>query len=351
MNSLAVETALALVFVFAAFGIVVSVFTEAIADYIGLRGEYLMRGVRSLVDSDHEFRLRWRDLFRSKPGQPDPGSKPVTARILEKSYVKSSGDKGDSPANAGNATLTNGQRRRLPSYLSSRTFARAAIDVVAPNSDGKTTIDDLIAGVENLPEGPLKSYVESVLKTTDDDIKNVREGLEQWYDDHMARVSGWYKRHVRWISLLIGAVLVLAFNVNSLALARSLYTDQALRDTVVTQAVSSANCGPDQEASAKCLDEVRGAIADFRNAGLPIGWPTSTDITCSSLPCPWLEAHGLANPTMDGIDDLWFFLVVLAGWIIMVLTLLPGSRFWFDLLGRLGSLRSTGPKPPSSVTT
>jgi hypothetical protein len=29
----------------------------------------------------------------------------------------------------------------------------------------------------------------------------------------------------------------------------------------------------------------------------------------------------------------------------MTLTLLPGARFWFDALSRLGSLRSTGPKP------
>jgi hypothetical protein len=31
-----------------------------------------------------------------------------------------------------------------------------------------------------------------------------------------------------------------------------------------------------------------------------------------------------------------------------VLALVPGARFWFDLLGRLGSLRSSGPKPARS---
>jgi hypothetical protein len=31
-----------------------------------------------------------------------------------------------------------------------------------------------------------------------------------------------------------------------------------------------------------------------------------------------------------------------------VVALLPGARFWFDLLGKLGSLRSSGPKPPQA---
>jgi len=29
----------------------------------------------------------------------------------------------------------------------------------------------------------------------------------------------------------------------------------------------------------------------------------------------------------------------------MILAMLPGARFWFDLLSKFGTLRSTGPKP------
>jgi hypothetical protein len=31
--------------------------------------------------------------------------------------------------------------------------------------------------------------------------------------------------------------------------------------------------------------------------------------------------------------------------LITIVALTPGARFWFDLLGRLGTIRSTGPKP------
>ena len=32
----------------------------------------------------------------------------------------------------------------------------------------------------------------------------------------------------------------------------------------------------------------------------------------------------------------------------MIGATVPGARFWFDALSKLGSLRSTGPKPPTS---
>ena len=60
---------------------------------------------------------------------------------------------------------------------------------------------------------------------------------------HMARVSGWYKRHVRWITLGLAGVVVVICNVNAVEIARSLYTDEALRASVVAQATEAADCG------------------------------------------------------------------------------------------------------------
>lgn len=52
-----------LVFVFATFAALVSVLTEAIGRLIGLRGEYLLRGIRSLVDGPSDFELPMSDIF------------------------------------------------------------------------------------------------------------------------------------------------------------------------------------------------------------------------------------------------------------------------------------------------
>ena len=44
-------------------------------------------------------------------------------------------------------------------------------------------------------------------------------------------------------------------------------------------------------------------------------------------------------------SGFWLLVTVLLGWGLMVAALIPGARFWFDLLSRLGTLRSTGPRP------
>jgi hypothetical protein len=41
----------------------------------------------------------------------------------------------------------------------------------------------------------------------------------------------------------------------------------------------------------------------------------------------------------------WQLVLVLIGFLIMLIAIVPGVRFLFDLLGWLGSLRETGPKP------
>lgn len=57
---------------------------------------------------------------------------------------------------------------------------------------------------------------------------------------------------------------------------------------------------------------------------------------------------GFTDPARPAQADVWLALWVVLGFVITAVALVPGARFWFDLLSRLGSLRSTGPKPTSS---
>jgi hypothetical protein len=40
--------------------------------------------------------------------------------------------------------------------------------------------------------------------------------------------------------------------------------------------------------------------------------------------------------------------LVLIGFLIMIIALVPGAQTWFGLLSKLGSLRSAGPKPAAA---
>lgn len=116
--------------------------SELVARFLGLRGEYLLRGIRSLVDGPGQFSLGIRDLIRRKATAPAPRQgeeNPVVTKLVSHPLITGNADKAVMPANEGNAKLPNVQRRKLPSYVASRSFARALIDLTIPDSTGRTT--------------------------------------------------------------------------------------------------------------------------------------------------------------------------------------------------------------------
>ena len=44
-------------------------------------------------------------------------------------------------------------------------------------------------------------------------------------------------------------------------------------------------------------------------------------------------------------DSFWQFVPVLVGFLLMIIAMVPGAQFWFGLLSKIGTIRSTGPKP------
>lgn len=358
MDSLILQTAIGLVFTFATFAALVTVITEAISRYIGLRAEYLLRGLRTLLDGGGEFELPFWEAVSGrlvgkarKEAVPAAGSPPFVTKVMTHPLILATARDGAAPPDPGNAALTNTQRQQLPAYLSSRSFAQALIDLIVPDSNGETTIDQVRAGIGAIPPSDMPPRLRTALLAlatgAANDVTAFRTNLEHWYDDQMARVSGWYKRHARSVSLVVGLVLVLAFNLNVFSIAGSLYTDQALRGSVVTEATQASQCGSKNPAT--CLAEIRAQIDQLRGDGLPIGWAKVQACAAPNADCSWPEQRGLWGPGHHFPQAVADVLLLLLGWSLMVIALLPGARFWFDALSQLGSLRSTGPKPTTTT--
>jgi hypothetical protein len=387
VDSLVLQTAIGLVFIFGITAAAVSAVTEGVSRFLGLRAEYLLRGVRTLVDGKSDFGLWRRRPEKTEPDKTEPAR---VAQIMNHPLVASSATEAKPAAQAGNAKLTNAQRRALPSYIAGQTFAKALTDILLPGhfrlagagttagsagrpargsrrsaktagvaaeaADAAAEAVDAAAGAADAMAAlrswadaavaakspdPLAEALRPMLVGAQDNMQAFEASVARWYDDHMARVSGWYKRHVRWISLSVGLVLVILFNLDAIRIADSLYSDQAVRGSVVTQATQAASCG--DKPPATCLADLQAKIGLFRLGGLPVGWAGVP--VCAQRSCSWLDRRGLTNPGKSGIHSVGAVLLVLIGWGLMVAALIPGARFWFDLLSRLGTLRSTGPRP------
>jgi hypothetical protein len=368
-----IDLAIGLIFVFAVTAALSSAVTELVARLLGLRGTYLLTGLRELVDGGNVSTdlaqaqtayLEMRDIMRGAKVPAQPPS--VTSALLGGPILGNQGIAGQIPSRK--LTIMPGgttgrlptitadrqagsrwsQLRSLPSYISARSFAAAVIDLLAPDGSGQTTMDVIKKNVDALPAtmSPFKPSLQALLKTAGDDVSQFRTAVERWYDDHMDRVSGWYKRHVGKITLMIGAILVVLLNINALTIGRTLYTQSTVSTAVSAVAAKSTNCSAGQSPQ-DCLSQLQGQLSAAATAGLPIGWGTVRDCAEPKAQCSWLDQRGIFS--RHG-SSAWQFVLVLIGFAIMIIALLPGSQFWFGLLSKLGSLRATGPKPAAPAS-
>jgi uncharacterized protein YbdZ (MbtH family) len=431
-----IDVAIGLAFVFGVTAALSSVFTELVARFLGLRGEYLLRGLRELLDSgdvttdlknaETDYRA-WRDVITTAPagaaaaGETAAGRTPA-AKTPAKKTPAAKVPEAKAPAGPQSATgallgspLLRGQgmagqiinrplilkpvpqpvkkpverranqasppagpparppeamppplakletsagkrpwrvSRTLPAYISATSFTDAVIDLMVPDSHGLTTMDAIKSSLNSLgndmpaPMRPLVKSIEALVTSAGDDVKSFRTSVEKWYDDHMARVSGWYKRRVAKITIVIGAILVLLLNLNTLTIGRTLYSNSVVRTAVSSVAGNSTSC-PAGQNQQECLASLQAQLSAAAQAGLPIGWGIVSDCAARTASCNWLDQRGIFS--RHGGSG-WQAVLVLIGFLITIIALTPGARFWFDLLGKLGSLRSTGPKPAPPAT-
>lgn len=181
------------------------------------------------------------------------------------------------------------------------------------------------AAVANLPVGhPAKAPLERFLKVAGADRDRFLGLLEGWFNGAMDRLSGWYKRRTQLFLMIYAVLLVLAFNIDSIHLATTLYRNGPLSAAVAGVAERSTDVPSAQQ-----------AIRDATDLGLPLGWTRK-------------PSAGAVDPSRQFPTPTGEVPVKLLGFALTVGALALGSTFWFDLLGKVANLRNAGPKPQTA---
>ena len=408
LSSGIIDLAIGLALVFGVTAALASVITELISRFLGLRGAYLLKGLRELLDgtgvetvvneADRDYdAMRGlvtgsisagtdvkkpagppppaADATPSPTTTPDASTKPArpvqtraisaTGALLGSPILRSQGMTGDISnrdlvlkasrfgpgVNGGSWRKPRlGARRSLPSYISARSFGEAVIDLLVPDAAGRTTMTTIQDSLKKLPADlPFTTSLQSLATNAANDISRFRTSIENWYDDHMDRVSGWYKRYVAKITIAVGAILVILLNINTITIGRTLYSNSVVSSAVSMVAANHPNCAKG-ESQEQCLSSLQTDLSAVAQAGLPIGWPTVSACLVKGASCNWWQQRGILNPNGS---SAWQLVLVIIGFLLTILALTPGAQFWFGLLVKLGAIRSTGPKPPTpaSATT
>ncbi|MFO7321395.1 MAG: hypothetical protein DIU68_006675 [Chloroflexota bacterium] len=249
----------------------------------------------------------------------------------------------------------------------------------------------LLQGMRNVESPEFQRALDTLLKTARN-IEEARLRLETWFDKSMEQVTETYRRLMQYISLGVGLALAILLNVDTLQLARTLWDDPAIRETLVIAADSALTTGelarqieaattglaeatpaptqvlPDPNdpggaadfipdltpQPAPTLEDQREALLDLGESAattaltienllslrLPIGWHYTIVEETAPLALgadPLTDTRNLWNyiPTNNPANWLGLFFRKLIGIALTTIAVSQGAPFWFDLMNRI----------------
>ena len=376
INNVALDVAIGLILMYLMLSLLCTVINEFIATQLDLRAKSLAAALTSLLDDPAIHRAFYdqgtmasinaalkneRDILmkdikvaagppqQANPQPAQPSNAETVARTAANDFAATGTLAGavKAPQNASAVGPAISHPDSIkhdehPSYISSETFVQTLIGSLVgtrlPNGEPIPTFDEIKDTIAKLPPSNIKSVLLSILVTTEDNVAAFRKNLANWFDDAMERLSGAYKRNLKFISILVAAVVAIAFNADTFRVADVLWNDTDLRARVVGQATdlvknaggSDALCHlnkPDAAQTPVELESLRQSVQATEDClrPFPIGWTADVRAKWASLKTvPWLS---------------------ILGWLVTALALTLGAPFWFDLLVKFVNIRGAGPRP------
>lgn len=310
LNSAVLDVVLGLAFTYLILALICTTVAEWVSGLLGTRGAMLKQGIAGLFgDQKLQNQRSFLDVFQVHP----------TVLSLQREPGKA------------------------PSYMSPDAFALTVIDMVT--RPGSINFDDLENGIKDLPDGPVRSALLAAIQTSERDLPKAQQAIENWFNNAMDRVSGWYKRRQQAVTVTGAFIITVFANADSLAMANKLWANPTLRAEIVERAKANP-------------DKLQKMIsADYPDSNQPTN--------------PSVNASGRAHTEQEILDEMNDFIgwrtefVVehrsdllatiqdspghLAGWILTAIAVSLGAPFWFDTLKRLMNIRASGRNPNETV--
>lgn len=289
INSPVLDTAIGLVFIFLLYSLLTTSVNEAIATLFGLRARMLKKGIIEGMLSDSK-REKW---------IVDSTLKAIWNPIKELLYLIVGFRPKEKPSLGqnfyGHPIIKNygsNDRFTLPSYIPKENFSTILIEVLkdyyqeyeseitayvaddlkdevdltkATNITRITYLIKYLKSISNKknisPQQQLinekkkeqfkargihidNETIDIIALHLEKSYQNLAEfelKLQNWFDDSMHRVSGWYKRQTQFILFFLGLAIAITFNVDIIDIAGKLSTDKDARDKLVEMAIKETD--------------------------------------------------------------------------------------------------------------
>jgi hypothetical protein len=195
----------------------------------------------------------------------------------------------------------------VPSYIPGKSFVLAIISllpqapaeavekalerlpaVVPPSGDDAATIiarleaarrasAELRASIEALPASKLRASFLALYDDAKGDLDRFKANLENWFNESMDRVGGWYKRYAQQWLFTLALVLAIVCNVDSIRIIRAFSANPKLVENVIEQAGKYLDANPPAvpapvaDSSGPKTDALRERVRAFNNSVSELG--------------------------------------------------------------------------------
>ena len=219
-----------------------------------------------------------------------------------------------------------GKKRYPPSYMSANSFQSILFDVILDGKDAG--VGNLKERISQIQDEDLRNVLNQLMQESEEHLDTFKENVRGWYDNIMGRASGWYKKSTQKILVVVGLLIAVVFNADTIALYQHLESNPESVEKLVVLAESfveeneGVSLQQQDREFAEAYDNLKGII--------------NTEINqIQSYGIGWKNVNLLAMERSQwGIKIL--------GWIVTALSISLGAPFWFDLLRKIVNIRSAG---------
>ena len=292
------QVVIGIIFVLLLFSLLATTIMELLAGALGLRGQNLEKALKNMLANTD-----------------------VDEKILE-AFKNNSLFK--------QLSYQFGKKHYAPSYLGSSSFQSILFDVILEGKE--LTLANIKEQIQSLPDEDLRNVLNQLLQESEGKIEQFKANVETWYNNIMDRASGWYKRYTQRILVLVGFLIAITFNADTIAIYGRLEKDPEALKQIVDMAYTFAGNNeqpaiierdPDFELALKNVQELINQELASVKTPLGLGWTNVKLSEISPMDC----------------------LIKILGWTVTALSVSLGAPFWFDLLRSFVNLRSSGNKP------
>ncbi|PZX54951.1 hypothetical protein [Algoriphagus chordae] len=170
-----------------------------------------------------------------------------------------------------------------------------------------------------------KYQLKTLWKNAANDKAKFRALMENWYDDQMDRIAGWYKRKLTLLTFFVGLIIAGLFNVDTIKLTTDLSKNDDMRALLVDSAKSHIAENPEGGTTATLDSQMK--------------YIDSLNTTLSKY-------NAVLGASKDDDYTFWTYL----GWLITAFAISLGAPFWFDILNKLMKVRNSVQIPVNTAS-